>query len=302
MHTVGPACLFQIELLRWLSLPLGSFLGIRIRLNPLFLGAAIFCFMIGAGLEFFVVCLIILLHELAHGFIGRLLGLQFSEIELYPFGGVARIDEQLELEPYIERRLALAGPATNLALAGLGIIFYVRLGQGLELLLFFIQANLILATFNMLPALPLDGGRILRAYLTPHRGFRVATEKAALLGQILAVLLFAGGLVGLYHHYFNLSFSVVAIFLFMAATKEKQQAVYTFLRSLGAKEHELFKRGALRGAQLIVLEETRLLDIFRLFLPQRYHFIRVLDHTQHCSAELSEASLIQAAMRAICVL
>lgn len=278
-------------------MPLGSIFGISLRLHPLFLCLAIFCFLTGAGLEFLLICLIVLWHEFAHAFIGRRLGLQITGIELYPFGGIAKIEEQLELEPYVERRLAWAGPAANLALAGLGIILYARFEHGEKLLLFFIQANLVLALFNLLPALPLDGGRILRAYLAPLRGFRAATEQAALLGQILAVLLFAAGLVGLLHSYLNISLLVVAVFLFIAATKEKQHAVYSFLRSLGAKEHQLFKRGALRGAQLIVLEETRLIDVFRLFLPQRYHFIRVMDRTQRCHAEITEALLIRAAMQ-----
>lgn len=278
-------------------MPLGSIFGIKIRLNPLFLAAALFCFFTGAGLEFLLVCLIILLHELAHGLTGRLLGLKIGEIELYPFGGVARIEEQLELEPYIEKRLALAGPALNLALAGLGMIIYARLEGDPALVLFFIRANLVLALFNLLPALPLDGGRILRASLTPYRGYRAATEAAALMGQILAGLLFAVGLLGLYHHTYNLSLLAVGPFLFFAATKEKQQAVYAFLRSLAAKEHQLFKHGALRGAHLVVLEEARLLDIFRLFLPQRYHFIQVLDDNQRCTAELSETALIRAALQ-----
>ncbi|NLA27887.1 MAG: peptidase M50 [Firmicutes bacterium] len=280
-----------------ICLPLGSIFGIRLRLHPLFLCLALFCFLTGAGVKFFLICLIVLWHEFAHAFIGRRLGLQITGIELYPFGGIAKIDEQLELEPLIERRLAWAGPAANLALAGLGIILYGSMGHGEKLLLFFIQANLTLAIFNLLPALPLDGGRILRAYLAPHLGFRAATEQAALLGQILAVLIFAAGLAGLLQSYLNISLLVVAVFLFVAATKEKQQAVYTFLRSLGAKEHLLFKGGALRGAQLIVLEETRLIDVFRLFLPQRYHFIRVMDRTHHCHAELTEALLIRAAIQ-----
>lgn len=279
------------------SLPLGSIFGIRIRLNPLFLAAALFCLFTGMGREFLLVCLIILLHELAHALTGRLLGLKISEIELYPFGGVARMEEQLELEPYIERRLAWAGPAVNLALAGLGMIIYARLTLDPALLLFFIRANLVLALFNLLPALPLDGGRILRASLAPHRGFRAATEAAALMGQILAGLLFGAGLLGLYHHFYNLSLLVVAPFLFYAATKEKRQAVYAFLRSLAAKEHQLFKRGALRGSHLVVLEEARLLDIFRLFMPQRYHYIRVLDGSRRCTAELSETMLIRAAQQ-----
>lgn len=290
-------CISEAKDLGWFCLPLGSLFGIRIRLHPLFLLLALFCFLTGSGLKFALVCFIVLWHEFAHGFTGRRLGLHISEIELYPFGGVAKIEEQLELEPYIERRLAWAGPASNLALAGLGIILYNRMGHGAELLLFFIQANLALAAFNLLPALPLDGGRILRAYLAPRFGYRAATEQAALLGQILAGLLFAAGLAGLFYNHFNLSLPVAAVFLFIAAAKEKQQAVYTFIRALGTKEHQLFKRGALRGAQLIVLEETRLLDVFRLFLPQRYHFIRVLDRSHRCHAEISESSLIRAALQ-----
>ena len=69
-----------------------------------------------------------------------------------------------------------------------------------------------------------------------------------------------------------------------------------FLRSIGVKERELFKRGGLKGEQLVVLEETRLVDIFRLFPPQRYHFIRVMDRSQHLHGEITEFSLIRAAI------
>ena len=292
-----PLCISEAKDLGWFSLPLGSLFGIRIRLHPLFLCLALFCFLAGAGIHFALICLALFWHELAHGFAGRRLGLHISEIELYPFGGLAKMEEQLELEPYIERRLAWAGPAANLALAGAAILLYNRVAHGADLLLFFVQANLTLAAFNLLPALPLDGGRILRAYLAPHLGYRAATEQAALLGQIVAGLLFAAGLAGFFYRLINLSLPLAAIFLFIAATKEKRQAVYTFIRALGAKEHQLFKRGALRGAQLIVLEETRLLDIFRLFLPQRYHFIRVLDRSPRCRAEISAGLLIEAAQQ-----
>ena len=135
----------------------------------------------------------------------------------------------------------------------------------------------------------------MRAYLT-RRGFARPRSRRRCWAD-LAALLFAAGLAGFFHNYGNLSLLVVAVFLFIAATREKQQALYAFLRSLGAKEHQLFKHGALRGAQLIVLEETRLIDVFRLFLPQRYHFLRVMDRSQRCRAELTEALLIRAAMQ-----
>ena len=156
-------------------MPLGSLFGIRIRLHPLFLLLALFCFITGSGLEFALVCLIIVWHEFAHGFAGRRLGLHISEIELYPFGGVAKFDEQLELEPYIERRLAWAGPASNLALAGLGILLYTRIGHGASLLFFFVQANLTLAAFNLMPALPLTAGE--SCARLPDAAFRSAPPR-----------------------------------------------------------------------------------------------------------------------------
>ncbi len=276
---------------------LGSLWGIGIRLNPLFLLFAVLWIIVGAPVELALVCLIVLIHEFAHGLVGRALGLRVTLIELYPFGGVARIDEQMELEPFVERRLAWAGPAANLAMAGMGLAVYSRLLPGSEIALFFIRANLILAFFNLLPALPLDGGRILRSYLTPLLGFRKATEHGALMGQILACLLLGFGAAGWLQGWLSISAMLVAIFLFFAATREKRQAVFAFLRSLGAKDREMEARGGLRGQLLVVVEETPLLEVFRLFSPQRYHFVRIMDRSRRCCGEVTETSLIRAAMQ-----
>ena len=220
-----------------------------------------------------------------------------KEVELFPFGGVARIDEQLELEPLVERRLALAGPVANLILAALAVPFYNRCPLNREIIVYLIEVNLFLAFFNLLPALPLDGGRILRSYLLPRLGYRVATETAARAGQGLALFMFAAGLIGACCGALNWSLMPVAIFVFVAATREKQQAVYAFLRSLASKENELLQKGCLRGEQLVALEGTKLLEIFRLFTPHRYHFIHILDRSRERVGEVSESSLVRIALQ-----
>lgn len=280
-----------------IKLPLGSLWGIRISLNPLLVVFVIGWGFLGTLSGALLIFLVVLAHELAHSLAARALGVNVKEVELYPFGGVARIEEQLELEPYVERRLALAGPAVNMALAGGAVILFNRAIGGADLLRFFIELNLTMAFFNLLPALPLDGGRLLRSYISPLCGYRAATEHAARSGQVIAVLLFIAGAAGWQMGRINWSLLPVAIFLFAAATREKRQAIYAFLRSLPAKEYELQKKGCLRGEQLVALEETRLLDIFRLFSPHRYHFVRVISRSRRESREISESSLVRAAIK-----
>ncbi len=278
------------------SLPLGTLGGIRLKLNLLWV---VFVFIWGAaGLlpQLAIVICSLAVHELAHILVARTLGIKMTEIELYPFGGVSRISEQLELEPFVERRLSLAGPSANLVLAALAVMLHNRGLCNRELLQFVIESNLVLAIFNLLPAMPLDGGRVLRSYLAPVMGYRKATEKAARVGQFLAATMLASGLIGVYTGCFNWSLMLAGLFLFVASSRERGQAVYTFIRSLMSKESELLKKGCLRGEQLVVLEETRLLEIFRLFSPQRYHFILILDRSQRLRGEISESTLVKAAL------
>ena len=138
------------------------------------------------------------LHELGHAIAAIRNGVPMSGITLYPFGGVARMARRPP-QGMIEVVIASAGPAVNLAIAGTlfvvtaggvlapGDVFWMRMIS----LLFW--ANLILAGFNLLPAFPLDGGRILRGLLTMKFGWARATVWAASIGQIAAVLLILVG-------------------------------------------------------------------------------------------------------------
>jgi len=138
------------------------------------------------------------LHELGHSIAAIRNGVPMSGITLYPFGGVARMARQ---PPHgmIEVVIASAGPAVNLAIAG--ALFVVSAGRvlapgdvfGMRMVSLLFWANLILAGFNLLPAFPLDGGRILRGLLTTKLGWARATVWAASIGQIAAVLLILVG-------------------------------------------------------------------------------------------------------------
>jgi len=276
--------------------------GIKIKFNPLFIILLLLLPLAGRFLETLMVLFIIFIHEGAHILVSQRQGLPVKEVEIYPFGGVARTEGLLEIEPEVEKKIAWAGPLVNLAIAVFCTSFYLhQLYWGWwdeSSVLFFIQANLIMAFFNLVPALPLDGGRILRASLSGSYTYRAATEITVKLGRFLAVAVFLSGIILTWYGYFNLSLAAAGIFIFSAAAREKHLAVYTFLRSLGVKDKKILQKGGLKGEQLIVSEEATLLEVLRLFTPNRYHLVRVMEpRTRRLKKEITETALVEQALK-----
>jgi stage IV sporulation protein FB len=194
-----------------LSVPLASFRGIPIRLHltfALLLGFLFWRTGIAMGVRvalvqsFLVVLLFVCvaLHECGHAVVALAKGIPISEITLYPYGGVARLAHRPP-DGRTELQIAAAGPLVNLVLALLLIVFTVggALHPGGSLTLQFVAilmwANLLLAGFNLLPAFPLDGGRVLRGALAERIGWTRATVWAASAGQVTAVVLMVVGVV-----------------------------------------------------------------------------------------------------------
>jgi Zn-dependent protease/CBS domain-containing protein len=171
----------------------------------------------------------VVLHEFGHILAARRYGIRTPEVTLYPIGGVASL-EKLPEKPAQELVVALAGPAVNLVIAavlfiGLGATLdpqdLTRLDQpGANLLPRLAAANLFLAIFNMVPAFPMDGGRVLRAFLAMRLGPARATHIAAGVGQALALVLGFLGFLG------NPILIFIAIFVYMAAGSEDETMTF----------------------------------------------------------------------------
>lgn len=217
MHLTFPLILI------WGALQFGVFLGLGVQ------GAA---FGVLVTLLLFV---IVVLHELGHAFAARAYGIPVQRIVLLPIGGVAEL-ARLPEDPRQEFVIALAGPAVNFALAALLwlVALVTPLGVGLAEGQFFqiftrgaladpaeavfqylFAANLGLGLFNLIPAFPLDGGRVLRALLAMRLDFARATALAVGIGQTLAWML---GLWGVLSGNFFLV--ILAVFVYMAGSQE----------------------------------------------------------------------------------
>jgi len=164
----------------------------------------------------------VLLHELGHALVARHVGIQSSEIMLYPFGGVARMAHTGA--PRHEFWISIAGPAVNVIV---GLVIMAVLGfrsawvpleellPGTNTLRWLMVANFTLAGFNLIPAFPMDGGRIVRAQLARRLNMVRATEIAASIGQGFAILM---GLAAIFMGHFILMF--IAFFIFVSAGQE----------------------------------------------------------------------------------
>ena len=174
-----------------------------------------------------LIFLCVLLHELGHVFAARYFGVKTQDVTLWPFGGIASMERMPE-KPSEELIVAIAGPLVNVVIIA---VLALWLGPGLNteslaaldsptvsLAAKVLWANVVLVLFNLIPAFPMDGGRVLRALLAMRLGNARATELAASIGQAFAVVF---AIVGIFY---SPMLIVIAIFIFLAASGEAANA------------------------------------------------------------------------------
>jgi len=170
----------------------------------------------------------VLLHEFGHALTARRFGIRTMDIILTPLGGMARVIN-LPSKPRHEIAIAIAGPLVSLTLAGMsfgaGVFAQIAfpplpvIGQLVEGLGWVFYINLMLGIFNLVPALPMDGGRVLRGYLALKRDFLTATRIAVKVGRTIAIV---GGVWAIYVGHYMLA--VIAVFIYMSAGAELRMA------------------------------------------------------------------------------
>ncbi len=273
--------------------------GIRFGLHPLFVLVMLASVATGRFAELAVLFAIVLIHELGHVAAAVGLGWTVKEVKLLPFGGVIEVEEAGALPVKEEIRVAVAGPLQNAWLAGAGWL----LGQaGLVDSLWaedFVRANLLLICFNLLPILPLDGGKLLQAWVSLHVPFhrtlvwcaRISLAFSVMMALASAAPLLFGGLL-------HLNLLAVGIFLIASNWMHNRNVPFLFLRFLvhRAKRSERhFDTGVL--ARPIVLSESRPVSAaLRLFMKEGYHLVYVMQNGR-IARVVPEGAVIDGALR-----
>lgn len=269
----------------------GKIAGVKLKINIFFLLLAAIYSYLGFGWEVLIIMMSVLIHEIAHSVTALSLGVKIAEIELLPFGGQAKIEDFTGLDPGKEIYIALAGPVCSLAMAGL--FYYSNYSFSSQYLPLFININFYLGIFNLLPALPLDGGRILRSILSRSMGYKLATSRTALWGKIIAAGIVGYGVYLFYQQYNGANFILIGVFLYWAANREAKFLAYTFIRYLVNKKSELSSRGFLDSKQVVSQPESLVKDILASTRPSYYTVVMLVDEKHHLQGMLTEAELIE---------
>lgn len=280
------------------SLPIVRIAGIQLRIHVTFLlliGWLAFGYYAEGGsaqaaarvLFILLLFLCVVLHEFGHALTAKAFGINTPDITLLPIGGVARLERMPE-KPIQELVIALAGPLVNVGIAlGLLVVLGARaldpetLQSG-DLLANLFVINVGLVVFNLLPAFPMDGGRVLRALLATRMSYARATQAAATVGQAFAFLFGFAGLFG------NPLLIFIALFVYVGASQEAALA----------QMKDVSRRFPVSSAMVrefrTLPESATLQEAVDALLATSQHDFPVVDETGNVTGVLTRHDLIAA--------
>ena len=280
------------------SIPIIRIAGIQLRIHVTFLLLIVWVALGSASSAVFVLLLFlcVVLHEFGHAFAAKAYGINTPDITLLPIGGVARL-ERIPEEPKQELIIAIAGPIVNVIIAA---CLYVVIGarghvdpetamRGGDMLIGLFQINVWLLLFNLLPAFPMDGGRVLRSLLAARMTFARATQVAATVGQAFAWFF---GIIGLFGipgiMHANPFLIFIAFFVYIGAS---QEAALAQMRDVSRR----FPVSSAMVREFRSLAETATLDeAVDALLATSQHDFPVLDDAGNVAGILTRHDLIAA--------
>jgi len=280
------------------SLPIFRIAGIQLRIHVTFLLLIIWLALGSASAAIFVLLLFfcVVLHEFGHAIAAKSYGINTPDITLLPIGGVARLERMPE-EPKQELVIAIAGPMVNVIIAA---CLYLVIGarghvapetavQSGDMLIGLFQINAWLLLFNLLPAFPMDGGRVLRALLATRLSYARATQIAASVGQAFAFIFGFVGLIGIPGVMHSNPFLIfIAFFVYIGAS---QEAALAQMRDVSRR----FPVSSAMVREFRSLPESATLqEAVDALLATSQHDFPVLDETGNVSGILTRHNLIAA--------
>lgn len=255
---------------------IGSVRGCIIRIHPFFIFMLIFLCIGGAAWPVAAFLITLILHETAHFLCAVLMRLSVAQIELTPFGGSMQIPLIEALPAKKAFFLSCAGPLCNLIFLLFSLLISSHLSCWHPFLLRFIQCNAVMLCINLLPVLPLDGGRMLLAFLSKHFGRSQIMRIFLIFSRTIALLLILTGLFLSFRGTSRFSFSMLGIYLLYSAAIEEKTSVSRYLAAFMARRLRFEKQKTLPVHTLCASASLPVFMLIGHLHPGAYHIIEVV--------------------------
>lgn len=285
-----------------MAFPLGRIGDTRVYIHITTILAGVVLLVSGYGLEVFILLGSLIMHETGHILGASFAGSVISRIDLWPFGAVGKVQNAFETEPRAEILTALGGPLTSAVLCSAAS--FVRLGlekvggfalsQGYPLLNLLIEANLGFFAMNLLPCLPLDGGRILRACLALKVGYARSSSRVSFYGRLVGALLTLVGLAGMFLQKDWYMLLVAGPLVFWGAYEEEENSSLDWLRELLRRSQRLRDGEILAVEEIMVPDTAKVSQVINRFKPSKYHVVLVVGKDMKIKGRLSETQILDA--------
>ena len=260
------------------AVKVGSLFGMEIYIHPAFPILILSGLVFGQWAIMRVMLVVLAAHEIGHALAAKAVGLRVPSLELTPVGGVAKIEGLYETEPWRDIVVSVAGPLTNLLIA-MGAAFGAHPlgwwpGQHVQTL---IRCNIALMLMNLIPVLPLDGGRILRGVLCKWMPRSRATRILAYAGMALGGLVMAAGIILLVKGHANLTLIMTGSYLIYAAASERHEAVEQVVRTLSKRSGQMLTEGLLPTKWMTLSKDYPVSKIPAKLSPKHHHMFTIVD-------------------------
>ncbi|WP_315116924.1 M50 family metallopeptidase [uncultured Clostridium sp.] len=262
-----------------------------IKVNKYFIPYLLILFYIGYQKKFLISLLIVILHEGVHYLVARYFGFAGFQIEILPVGTVLKLRDIDEASTKEELIISLSAPLVNLILAA---VFYMLFSlKPLNIYLLLYECNLIIGLFNLIPAYPLDGGRIIRGMLNYKYIYKRANLITVYISLILGIFLIFIYLFLFFAGKSNMSLGLIALFIIISSIKERERITYIIMGDIIKKKNKFLKRGYIENRSISVNYKKTLVSILSIVEKNKYNIFYVLNDEMKVMDLIFEQEIIE---------
>ncbi|MDP4087647.1 MAG: M50 family metallopeptidase [Bacillota bacterium] len=262
-----------------------------IKLNKFFVPYIILLIVIGFRGELLISFVLVVMHEAVHYFTAVMFGFSGFDIKILPIGAVLSLKDLDEASPIEDMIISLLGPIFNIILAFTA--YLISLSYPGNTIDFIIKSNLALGFFNLIPAFPLDGGRILRDILSMKTIYRRANEITVRVSIILGYIISASFIFLFILNIRDYNTAIIGIFVIISSYKEKERIVYIIMGDIIRKKRRFMAKRYMENKSISVYYKGDLINVLGIMDKNKYNIFTVLDDEMRVMDVIYEDEVIQ---------